>query len=274
MRKAARWGLVAAALLLVGIVAVGCFVLQPTHQPPPSQTSEHVSADRQYVYGGLPKSADQSIHVLRNKGYIAGYSEKHKDPAWVAYRLFRVENPPAIPRPEKFAVDNRTEAKVEPGNYTRTGYDRGHMAPNRAIATRYGAEAQLETFLMSNICPQKPSLNRQVWEHLEDIEVNDYANRLEEVWVVDGPIFGENGGKLPGGVDVPVSFFKIIVDEADGRPRMLAFIMPQEVKGSEAPRQFLTSVKRIEEETGLDFFTELDHDTETKLEAETAPDLW
>lgn len=91
---------------------------------------------------------------------------------------------------------------------------------------------------------------------------------------MDGPIFGENGGQLSSGVDIPIAFFKIIVEEVDGRPHMLAFIMPQEVQGTEPPRQFLTSVKRIEEETQLDFFTEMEHEEEERIESETAPDLW
>jgi len=38
-------------------------------------------------------------------------------------------------------------------DYTGSGYNRGHCAPNYAIAVCYGAQAQLETFLMSNILP-------------------------------------------------------------------------------------------------------------------------
>ncbi len=50
--------------------------------------------------------------------------------------------------------------------------------------------------------------------------------------------------------------------------------MPQEVRGSEALRQFLTSIDKIEEQTGLDFFTEMEKDQEARLEAGVAPDAW
>ncbi len=56
-------------------------------------------------------------------------------------------------------MDTLTIAKVTHNDYTHSGYDRGHMAPNYAIATRYGQEAQKETFLMSNIVPQLGNLN-------------------------------------------------------------------------------------------------------------------
>ena len=75
-------------------------------------------------------------------------------------------------------------------------------------------------------------------------------------------------------MDVPVSFYKIIMDEDAGEPRMLAFIMPQEVGGTEAPRQFLSSIDKIEERIGLDFFTEMEKDQEARLEANVAPDVW
>jgi len=75
------------------------------------------------------------------------------------------------------------------------------MAPNHAIATRYGEQAQIETFFMSNICPQRPDPNRKVWKHLEATEADDYGNRFEEVWVIDGPIFPDGPSeKLPTGV--------------------------------------------------------------------------
>ncbi|MCY2924475.1 MAG: DNA/RNA non-specific endonuclease [Planctomycetota bacterium] len=266
------------AILVAGAIIGGCLLIQssqPAEQPAtqPVATARSHGEYRQYIYGGLPKTA-QELKLLTNQGYLVGYSEKHKDPVWVAYRLFKVANAPALPRPKKFTVDSRTEAKVKSSDYANTGYDRGHMAPNHAIATRYGADAQLETFLMSNICPQRPNLNRRLWQRLEALEADDWAEKFEELWVVDGPIFDDQPEKLAAGIDVPRAFFKIIVDEVEGKPRTLGFIMPQTVKGDEAPRMFLTSVADIEKQTGLDFFTELPRDEERKLEAEVPQEMW
>lgn len=262
-------------LFLAGAIIGGCLLTQQAIRPAtlPATTTQPIGAYSQYIYGGLPKTT-QELKLLTNKGYMVGYSEKHKDPAWVAYRLFKVADAPAIPRPKVFSVDLRTDAKVKSKDYSSSGFDRGHMAPNHAIATRYGAEAQLETFLMSNICPQKPKLNQRVWKELEAIEADNYANKFEEVWVIDGPIFDPQPEKLPAGVDVPKAFFKIIVDEVNGKPRMLGFIMPQTVNGDENPKRFLTSVKNIEDQTGLDFFTDLPKDEEDKLEAEVPQEMW
>jgi len=148
------------------------------------------------------------------------------------------------------------------------------MAPNYAIALCYGAQAQLETFLMSNILPQRPNLNRRVWEQLEQTEIKTYANRFKQLWVTDGPIFHGNVEKLTGGVAVPDACYKILVVEENNQPRTLAFIMPQNVSGAELPQQFLTSVAAVEKETGLNFFSALPKEIGAKMEAQTAKKMW
>ncbi len=148
------------------------------------------------------------------------------------------------------------------------------MAPNYAIGTRYGHEAQRETFLLSNIAPQAPDLNRIWWRVLEEKEANDFAVRLEQVWVVTGPVFAGDVKKLPNGVDVPSAFYRIILDEENGQPRVLAFIAPQTATGHEPLIQFLTSVREIERQTGLDFFAELPKEVQDRFETLRAERLW
>lgn len=237
---------------------------------------ETVKDASKHIYAGQPRreTYPHKVTVLKNKGFVLGYCEKRKSPVWVAYRLFKVENPKTEKRPSRFRVDERTKSKVNHDDYTRSGYDRGHMAPNYGIATRYGREAQLETFLMSNICPQKPKLNRQRWRLLEEKVAKEYANDLEEVWVITGPIFDEKVEQLASGVEIPDAFYKIVLDEKDGKPRMIAFVIQQEVKGNESLPDYLTSVDSVEKLTGLDFFSELENELENQLEAEKPNGLW
>jgi endonuclease G len=148
------------------------------------------------------------------------------------------------------------------------------MAPNYAIAICYGSDAQLETFRMSNILPQKPNLNRRVWERLEREEVKTYAQRFKTVWVIDGPIFDATPSRLRSGVAVPRACYKIIIQEEHGQPRMLAFVMPQDATGSEKLGFFLTSVRKIEDETGLDFLNELPREMQDRVETVQAPQMW
>lgn len=233
------------------------------------------------IYGGLPKAKNgesplTTVTVLENRAYMVGYSETRKDPLWSAYHLVARKEWNHLPRPREFVVDERTQARVSPRDYTGRGYDRGHMTPNSAIAMVWGAEAQQETFLMSNICPQAQNLNQKVWEKLEQEETG-YANKFGEVWIIDGPVFADvTGGKtatLPSGVAVPEGFYKILVEAHDGHPHAFAVAMPQTVKGTELPGQFVRSVDEIEKATGLEFFPELPEGVKREIKAKANP-MW
>ncbi len=281
-RKRARNNNGMAILFVVLLLAVGgCLAYtqwrsQQSLAGPLQQSADIVSDDR-LIYGGAPRaragSGDEAVfEVLKNDGYIVGYSEARRDPLWSAYRVFHVAMPNHLPRPSGFSPDLRTTDRVKESDFTGSGYDRGHMTPNEAIMEDYGAEGQLQTFLLSNICPQAPELNRHVWERLE-VDERKYADSCEEVWVIDGPIFTDlNGGTTPrlaSGIAVPAAFYKILIDEQDhagGSPRVFAVIMPQGVKGTELPQQFLTTVAEIEKETHLEFLWKLDAATRADLE--------
>ena len=280
-QKMALW-----LLLIFLILAIACIAILVTRMVTDRQTTKAPQtaeqpgqsapwADR-YCYAGTPRPTAAfryQITVLTNSGYLVGYCESRKDPVWAAYRLFRPTDFHAPPRPREFEPDHRTTAQVSSHDYTGSGYDRGHMAPNYGIAVCYGASAQQETFLMSNIIPQRPHLNREVWERLEQQEIREYAPRYRQIWVVDGPIF-HGHDHLKGGEDVPDACFKIICREVDGRPSVMAFIMPQSVNGNESPQQYLTSVDKIEQETGLDFFSAMPADLQQRFETEPARGMW
>lgn len=239
------------------------------------------------VYGGIPHS-QRPLHVLHNTGYWVGYDEARRDPAWVGFRVRGPAVQARLPRPA-FEEDDRTDARVRPDDFTRSGYDRGHMAPNYAIGSRLGADAQHETFLLSNICPQRPSLNRGLWQRLEARESGPlaserpWAESLGEVAVLVGPIFAADDAVLPSGVEVPRAFYRIVVSSGTnarpggdgGRLRVLAFIVPNinEV-GSDVPELFLASVDQVESETGLDFMPDIEQPLQEELESAVAPALW
>lgn len=229
-----------------------------------------------YCYAGEPRitTYPHPLLVLTNLGYIAAYDESRKDPAWVCYRLNKVASLIAPPRPQSFSTDARTKAKVKSADYTGTGYDRGHMAPNYGIAVCYQGQAQLETFLMSNIIPQKPNLNRKVWEHLEEREIKTYAQNFGTVWIITGPVFDKQPARLSSGIAVPAKCFKIIIREENGQQKVLAFEMPQDVTGNEQLNKFLTSVRDVEANTGLDFLNELPDDVEGRIETEKPVAMW
>ncbi len=235
------------------------------------------TGDRTHLLGGAPRLSAGSgagpMRVLSNSGYVVGYSDALGNPLWAAYRLRDLDWREPAARPEQFRVDPRTAARIEPGDYTRSGYNRGHLAPNHAIATRYGREAQEDTFLMSNITPQKHTLNAGLWKALEQRIATNYPARFGEIWVVAGPIFGAVPARLKRRVAVPEAFFMIILDEQAGGVRATAFVLPQSAK-DESLDSYLVAIDEVERRTGLDFLNELPAAAQAALESKRAARAW
>jgi endonuclease G len=240
------------------------------------------AGDRTHLYAGLPLAVSEArtARLLANRGYLVGYSDALANPLWAAYRVVDISPLPAAPeRPERFTVDARTVARVEPDAYSNSGYDRGHLAPNYAVATRHGEAAQRETFLMSNVMPQRHGLNAGLWKQLEMRIATSWPARFGEVWVFAGPVFGERPARLGGkgarsAPAIPEACYMIVVDESDGRVRTLAFILPQEPAAGAGVEDFLTTIDEVERRAGLDFLAELPDVAEAELEARRAARVW
>src|SRR5690606_10512531 len=124
------------------------------------------------------------------------------------------------------------------------------------------------------ITPQRHALNAGLWRELEMEIATSYPARYGEVWVFVGPVFGPKPAKLRGGVRVPEAFFKIIVDENEGKLRTLALIVPQDVKPGESAAKYLTTIEEIQRRTGLDFLSELEDAAEREVEQRRASRVW
>lgn len=244
-----------------------------------SATGRIAAGDKSIVYGGAPQIAEgrgtAPLRLLTNRAYAVGYSDALGAPAWAAYRVRDLATLPSpAPRPDGFEVDRRTVARVAAEDYSGSGYDRGHLAPNYAIATRHGEAAQRETFLMSNIVPQRHALNAGLWKELEMKIATSYPARYGEVWVFAGPVFGVQPKKLRGRVAVPEAFFLIVLDEHEGKLRSLAWIVPQEAAAEADAARYLVSIDEIQKRTGLDFLGELDDVSERQVEQRRAERAW
>jgi DNA/RNA endonuclease G (NUC1) len=234
-----------------------------------------LSLARSQSYAGLPRATSypNALLVLTNCGYSVGYDEARKNPAWATYRVHAFTRQATPDRPG-FRADRRTQSRVASGDYTNSGYARGHMAPNYAIFQCFGVRAQVETFLTSNVAPQYQRFNGGVWEALEDIIANRYAQTLGEVWVTCGPLYEAPRDPLRSGIAVPSGFYLIIVDDEAGKPRALAFRFRHVNGFGDSPESALSSIDDVEQATGLDFFGELEDATEAALEAAVAAELW
>lgn len=244
-----------------------------------------------FTIHGVPRcqNAGDSVVVLINHGYCVGYSQSHNQPVWVAYQVSNVKQGTDYSRFPYFTDDLRLDPKNRIGAKTfGNNYDLGHMAPNAAINKQFGKLSQMETFLMSNICPQKAGLNRGVWAKLEAAILEKYAtikSNGEHVWVIVGPILSNAPDKIAREngtfVSIPDAFYCILVRpnrypyDAPGNADYIAFIFPQNVEQS-APldARYLTTINTVEERTRINFFPDLTKTMETKIENSKATEVW
>ncbi len=248
----------------------------PTREPEPNPVAPTPPARPSvgHAYAGLPRAAGypHPLTLLVNRAYSVGYDETRRNPAWSAYRLPAETLPQRFPRPSRFRADARTRAQVRHEDYSGSGYDRGHLAPNHAIATRFGAAAQEETFLMSNIIPQAPDLNQGPWRELEAALAERTAAACREIWVTVGPAYLGGNRRLASGSAVPDACWMTVADETPRGPRLQAFLMSQSTARSADFRRFIVSVDAVERAARLDLFHELPDALENRLEAEMPAD--
>ena len=175
--------------------------------------------------------------ILTGRYFSIGYSWYFRQAKWV----LEIINPNAIfewevSRKDNFRADIRIPRRFRAGlkAYEGSGYDRGHLV---ASANQDEIEIQnSETFLLSNMSPQKPNFNRRIWRSLEMKirELNNKKNILE-TYVLTAPVFyfdkkietiGDDTEKY--GIDVPIphAFVKsVLAEDNRGRLKLWTFEM-------------------------------------------------
>lgn len=214
----------------------------------------------------LPISS-KNLQILRNIAYVSAFSNEDAIPHWVVYLVkypFAFE---ASKRPSKFSSDPRVIISPEHSDYTNSGFDRGHLAPNYAIARSFGQKAQKETFLMTNIVPQTSKMNSGIWCDIEQYVANKVAKRYGKVLVFAGPVLSENPKKIRGKVAIPVSCYMIIFCQRSYKEfDIAAFVVPQNPT-KKSIWDYSVSVDTIEALTGIDFLYQLEDSLENRLES-------
>jgi endonuclease G len=113
--------------------------------------------------------------------------------------------------------------------------------------------------------PQLPRFNRGVWKKLE-MQVRNWAIAYDSLYVVTGPIFDSVMPTIgPHRVAVPKSYYKVLLQKRNGEWFGIGFVLPNiSMKGD--IMQYATSIDKVEELTGIDFFWSLEDKFENVLE--------
>lgn len=204
--------------------------------------------------------------ILKRTAYTVSYNADLRIPNWVAWQLTSEHTSGKNKRDGiSFAEDMEVpEPRATNMDYMQSGYDRGHMCPSGD--NKWSQTAQLESFLYTNCCPQRHSLNAGIWNDLE-AACRKWAKVYGTVYIACGPLLKGDRHKRIGKnkVVVPEAFFKVILRMGDS-PAAIGFIYNNEGKNEPLDCSYRT-VDEIEELTGIDFFPSLNNAIEKKIEA-------
>ena len=245
-------------------------------------TTIHPSSQHQahlidlFLFKGAPTNQDQDheVTILINQGYVAGYCPSRYQPLWSAYRVAHASQDVAYDRPHLYYADERIEAGSRLSSKTfgkKDGvqYHVGHMVPNEAINRQFGRLAQLETFFMTNMSPQRGSLNTGVWLALEKkIRNIEDTDQKDHVWAIAGPVFDDDPEMIDRddvSVPIPSAYYYIAVDpfrypwDRESNVDLACFLFPQDAAKSTPLENFLVNIGEIETRTKLKFFPGWDY---------------
>lgn len=236
-----------------------------------STTDDAADAGERSKWMEIPKTlrGDKGV-ILKREGYTTSYNAQNKIPNWVAWRLTSNHVNGRHRRDfMEFHEDESVRApRADDNDYYNSGYDRGHMCPSGD--NKWSQEAQEDSFLFTNICPQRHGLNAGAWNDVE-MQCRDWAKRYGYLYIVCGPVLYNQEHRTIGRhrVVVPEAFFKVILrKENEQRPiyKAIGFIYENRSAKRDMSR-YVHSIDEIEELTGLDFFSTLPDDVEDAIES-------
>lgn len=255
----------------------------PSSSPPttsPSSVPRQVPSPVSSIHltlGNPSKAAatDPNNYLMVKPQYALSYNNSKGIPNWVSWQLNQ-NWLGSVDRDDKFRPDPTLPAgwyRVRPTDYQGSKYDRGHMAPS-GDRTRT-PEDNSATFLMTNMIPQAPKNNREVWRELEEYS-RELVSQGKELYIISGGV-GEKEKLANGKVSVPQQTWKVIavldrprlgISGVNTNTRLIAVMMPNSNEVANTNwTQYLVSVDSVEAATGYDFFSNVDPSIQRAIES-------
>ncbi len=230
---------------------------------------EDVAEDIELLRVGMTMTDDDVL--LDRKSYVVCFNTDTRCPNYVAWRIDENRLRKNVKRSDNFMEDTQVADKhrIIHSDYSRSGYDRGHMCP--AADNRHSQVAMDECFLMTNICPQTHTLNAGDWNDLEE-KCREWGRIYDNVYVVSGPIYTSDKPKRIGQrkrfkIAVPDKFFKVVLLEKNGGYSALGYVMDNN-DDKRSLADYAMTVDEVETMTKMDFFHALPDEMESKVEGD------
>lgn len=226
-----------------------------------------MSVEESYPIGYPIIPDTMSSVILERKCYSLSYNTTTRQPNWVMWQLTGnhiVTRKIDVWNEYREDIDIEKKCRAMLSDYASSGYDRGHMCPGGDC--NWNDEGRDETFLLSNMCPQNPNLNRGDWKEIE-IACRKWAQEYGSIYVVCGPIFfkSQRHERIgPNRIPVPEAFFKVVLCPDSINPKGIGFIC-RNTDGNRKKDFYVNSIRQVERVTGYKFFPKLGESTKKKV---------
>ena len=209
--------------------------------------------------------------IIHHKGFTLSYSSAYVVSNWVSYKLTKS----TVNKNEKVKIKYLPDPAVttrsaDKKDYKNAGYLMAQLCSYLDVNHIDGAfEA---SFYMTNIVPMKLAFYQHIWLKTEDL-LRLWVDENEGFYVIAGavtkeapfPTFGKNK------VSIPKHFYKVVYDSTN--QEAIAFLFKNGMS-SGSLKSYTLSIDKLEAETGIDFFHEMDDELKAKIKSNVNYDFW
>ena len=160
--------------------------------------------------------------------------------------------------------------------FWNSGYDHGHICPS--ADRQYSKEANRQTFFLTNMQPQRNVFNAGVWQQMEQQVRNwNRSTFRDTLYICKGGTIRDDqiSRTLSNGLIVPKYFFMAVLCKNKSGYKAMAFWIEHKDKDSDYRKDnqgnyllspYVTNIRELETLTGIDFFCNLEDETEERVE--------
>ena len=203
-----------------------------------------------------PVGADADNHLILRPIYALSYNTRTRSADWAAYRVTAGSVGIASSLSRQPLADDYVAATLEAEDFVSASsfqLSRGHYVPLvNFAATPYWQDVNY----LTNAVARSNSLSQGPWYGLE-WAIRNLVNRRQELYVLTGPIYEEQGEALRLATDkphrVPDAFFKVVATP-EGDIAVFRFTQSTPVGVHHCDLQ--AGLEEIEAQTGLTLFPE------------------
>ena len=284
-------------------VTIEYVVTDQTEERPNDNVNANTGYDNVSVPGyEIPHLNDQNVyadHYVTMDGvqilnYALEWDNTKRHANWVAFTFDTTTSADNVKRTDAWSVDPKlpAEMQVQESDHKNDGFDKGHLCASEDRV--YLKEANEQTFYYSNMSPQLNDFNGGFWGKLE-ARVQTWGRSTadgvyDKVYVTKGgtlnkllknfkgttvnggtPTTDANGFTIHG-LACPEYYFMAVLSQKDDVFHAIAFLVPHKEGMTRNPssdelKEYVVSVDKLEEETGIDFFCNLPDVLENEVEA-------